>query len=93
MAFPRRNGLCHHIGRILFTVVWVHCDDHGSWATQGGEPAIRHEKHGPLQFNGTNFFLMREAIKRNRNITLYGLSWSFPGWFAARNALSTDQAE
>jgi hypothetical protein len=82
-----------YIGRILFTVVWVHSDDHGSWATQGGEPAIRHEKHGPLQFNGTNFFLMREAIKRNRNITLYGLSWSFPGWFAARNALSTDQAE
>ena len=65
----------------------------GFAANAGGEPAIRHSKSGPLAFNGTNFFLMREAVKRNRNITLYALSWSFPGWFAGRNALGIDQAE
>ena len=46
-----------------------------------------------MHYNGTNFFLMREAVKRNPNITLYALSWSFPGWFAGRNALGVDQAE
>lgn len=65
----------------------------GLAANAGGEPAVRHTKGGPLRYNGTNFFLMREAVKRNRNITLYGLSWSFPGWFAGRNALGVDQAE
>ena len=64
----------------------------GFAANAGGEPAIRHRKGGPLAFNGTNFFLMREAVKRNPNITLYALSWSFPGWFTGRNALGIDQA-
>ena len=65
----------------------------GAAANAGGEPAIRHTRTGALQFNGTNFFLMREAVKRNPNITLYCLSWSFPGWFSGRNALGQDQAD
>jgi len=61
-------------------------------ANAGGEQAIRHTPSGSLVFNGTNFFLMREAAKRNPNITLYGLPWSMPGWFSGRDALGHDQA-
>jgi hypothetical protein len=64
----------------------------GLAANAGGEQAIRHTPSGPLGFNGTNFFLMREAAKRNPNITLYGLPWSMPGWFSGRDALGHDQA-
>jgi len=53
----------------------------GLAANAGGEQAIRHTPSGSLVFNGTNFFLMREAAKRNPNISLYGLPWSMPGWF------------
>lgn len=64
----------------------------GLAANAGTEPAIRHTPQGPLDYNGTNFFLMRAAVARNPNITLYGLSWSFPGWFRNRTALGEDQA-
>jgi galactosylceramidase len=65
----------------------------GFAANAGGEPAIRHFRGGPLIFNGTNFFLMREAVARNPSITLYGLSWSFPGWYRDREVLGQEQAE
>jgi galactosylceramidase len=65
----------------------------GLAANAGGEPAVRHTPDGPPCYNGTNFFLMREAARRNPRIVLVGLSWSLPGWFEGRSAFTTAQAE
>jgi hypothetical protein len=78
--------------RIPDSLAQVEIGADGLAANAGGEQAIRHTPSGPLGFNGTNFFLMREAAKRNPNITLYGLPWSMPGWFSGRDALGHDQA-
>ena len=58
--------------RVTHTNTQVEIGADGLAANAGGEPAIRHTRGGPLVYNGTNFFLMREAVKRNPNITLYG---------------------
>lgn len=49
-------------------------------STTGTESS--HEPHpGVFDFHsGYEWFMMTEAVKRNPNITIYGLAWSFPSW-------------
>uniref|UniRef100_A0ACB8G554 Uncharacterized protein n=1 Tax=Sphaerodactylus townsendi TaxID=933632 RepID=A0ACB8G554_9SAUR len=46
----------------------------------GTEPSHMHYENDENYFRGYEWWLMKEAKKRNPNIKLIGLPWSFPGW-------------
>ncbi|KAM8781541.1 galactocerebrosidase [Rhynchonycteris naso] len=48
--------------------------------TDGTEPSHMHYELDENYFRGYEWWLMKEAKKRNPNIKLIGLPWSFPGW-------------
>ncbi|XP_059907836.1 galactocerebrosidase isoform X2 [Gadus macrocephalus] len=48
--------------------------------TDGTEPSHMHYENDENFFRGYEWWLMKEAKKRNPNITLIGLPWAFPGW-------------
>ncbi|KAK7903998.1 hypothetical protein WMY93_016605 [Mugilogobius chulae] len=48
--------------------------------TDGTEPSHMHYEDDENYFRGYEWWLMKEAKKRNPNITLAGLPWAFPGW-------------
>ncbi|XP_067894824.1 galactocerebrosidase isoform X2 [Heterodontus francisci] len=48
--------------------------------TDGTEPSHMHYENDKNYFRGYEWWLMKEAKKRNPNITLIGLPWAFPGW-------------
>ncbi|XP_028917992.1 LOW QUALITY PROTEIN: galactocerebrosidase [Ornithorhynchus anatinus] len=48
--------------------------------TDGTEPSHMHYEGDENYFRGYEWWLMKEAKKRNPNITLVGLPWAFPGW-------------
>ena len=49
-------------------------------STDGTEPSHMHTAEDENYQRGYEWSTMVEAKKRNPNITLYGLSWGFPGW-------------
>ncbi|XDV41708.1 hypothetical protein PO909_010519 [Leuciscus waleckii] len=48
--------------------------------TDGTEPSHMHSKDEGNFYRGYEWWLMKEAKKRNPNIKLIGLPWAFPGW-------------
>ncbi|KAJ8270022.1 hypothetical protein GJAV_G00109440 [Gymnothorax javanicus] len=48
--------------------------------TDGTEPSHMHYEDDENFFRGYEWWLMKEAKRRNPNITLIGLPWAFPGW-------------
>ncbi|XP_068451578.1 galactocerebrosidase isoform X2 [Clinocottus analis] len=48
--------------------------------TDGTEPSHMHYENDENYFRGYEWWLMKEAKKRNPNITLMCLPWAFPGW-------------
>nr|XP_020041477.1 galactocerebrosidase isoform X2 [Castor canadensis] len=48
--------------------------------TDGTEPSHMHYTLDENYFRGYEWWLMKEAKKRNPNIILMALPWSFPGW-------------
>ncbi|XP_076873927.1 galactocerebrosidase [Brachyhypopomus gauderio] len=48
--------------------------------TDGTEPSHMHDENDENYFRGYEWWLMKEAKKRNPNIILIGLPWAFPGW-------------
>ncbi|XP_060773967.1 galactocerebrosidase [Neoarius graeffei] len=51
-----------------------------SQTTDGTESSHMHNETDENYFHGYEWWLMKEAKKRNPNITLIGLPWAFPGW-------------
>ncbi|XP_026147349.1 galactocerebrosidase [Carassius auratus] len=51
-----------------------------SQTTDGTEPSHMHSKDDHNFFRGYEWWLMKEAKKRNPDIKLIGLPWAFPGW-------------
>ncbi|XP_014451885.2 galactocerebrosidase isoform X1 [Alligator mississippiensis] len=49
-------------------------------STDGTEPSHMHYENDENYFRGYEWWLMKEAKKRNPNIKLIGLPWTFPGW-------------
>ncbi len=49
-------------------------------STDGTEPSHMHSPDDENYERGYEWAVMVEAKRRNPNITLYGLSWGFPGW-------------
>ncbi|KAJ6661280.1 hypothetical protein lerEdw1_015417 [Lerista edwardsae] len=48
--------------------------------TDGTEPSHMHYENDENYFRGYEWWIMKEAKKRNPNIKLIGLPWAFPGW-------------
>ncbi|XP_073434328.1 galactocerebrosidase isoform X2 [Dendrobates tinctorius] len=48
--------------------------------TDGTEPSHMHYPDDQNYFRGYEWWLMKEAKKRNPDIKLVGLPWAFPGW-------------
>uniref|UniRef100_A0A672YTN4 Galactocerebrosidase n=1 Tax=Sphaeramia orbicularis TaxID=375764 RepID=A0A672YTN4_9TELE len=51
-----------------------------SYLPDGTEPSHMHYENDENYFRGYEWWLMKEAKKRNPDITLIGLPWAFPGW-------------
>ncbi|XP_058235523.1 galactocerebrosidase isoform X1 [Hemibagrus wyckioides] len=51
-----------------------------SQTTDGTEPSHMHNETDENYFRGYEWWLMKEAKKRNPDIMLIGLPWAFPGW-------------
>ncbi|XP_070609976.1 galactocerebrosidase isoform X2 [Erythrolamprus reginae] len=49
-------------------------------STDGTEPSHMHYENDENYFRGYEWWLMKEAKKRNPSIKLIGLPWAFPGW-------------
>ncbi|KAL2303857.1 hypothetical protein Nmel_009138 [Mimus melanotis] len=49
-------------------------------STDGTEPSHMHYENDENYFRGYEWWLMKEAKKRNPQIKLIGLPWAFPGW-------------
>uniref|UniRef100_A0A8D0HR55 Galactocerebrosidase n=1 Tax=Sphenodon punctatus TaxID=8508 RepID=A0A8D0HR55_SPHPU len=49
-------------------------------STDGTEPSHMHYEDDENYFRGYEWWLMKEAKKRNPNIKLIALPWAFPGW-------------
>ncbi|KAH0620446.1 hypothetical protein JD844_020905, partial [Phrynosoma platyrhinos] len=49
-------------------------------STDGTEPSHMHYENDENYFRGYEWWLMKEAKKRNSDIKLIGLPWAFPGW-------------
>ncbi|KAJ7415643.1 Galactocerebrosidase [Pitangus sulphuratus] len=49
-------------------------------STDGTEPSHMHYENDENYFRGYEWWLMKEAKKRNPNIKLIGLPWTFPRW-------------
>ncbi|XP_029453586.1 galactocerebrosidase isoform X2 [Rhinatrema bivittatum] len=59
-------------------------------STDGTEPSHMHYEDDENYFRGYEWWLMKEAKKRNPNITLIGLPWAFPGWIGRGEAWPYD---
>ncbi|HEX6624967.1 MAG TPA: hypothetical protein VF064_14755, partial [Pyrinomonadaceae bacterium] len=49
-------------------------------STQGSMPSHMHTRHDLDYTRGYTWWVLREAKKRNPNLTLDGTAWSAPGW-------------
>uniref|UniRef100_A0A663DL91 Galactocerebrosidase n=1 Tax=Aquila chrysaetos chrysaetos TaxID=223781 RepID=A0A663DL91_AQUCH len=49
-------------------------------STDGTEPSHMHYENDENYFRGYEWWLMKEAKKRNPKIKLIGLPWTFPAW-------------
>jgi len=62
-------------------------------STQGSEPSHMHTKDDLNYSRGYEWWLMREAKKRNPKITLDGCAWSCPSWVGNGNFWSQDMCD
>jgi galactosylceramidase len=62
-------------------------------STQGAEPSHMHTKDDLNYSRGYEWWLMREAKKRNPDITLDGCAWSCPNWVGNGNFWSQDMCD
>eukprot|EP00438_Fugacium_kawagutii_P001295 Skav226279 [mRNA] locus=scaffold3301:65612:66792:+ [translate_table: standard] len=56
-----------------------------SQSTDGTESSHMHDSDNVNLHTGYEWWLMKEAKKRNPNIKLYGLAWAFPSWVGNRS--------
>jgi galactosylceramidase len=62
-------------------------------STQGTEPSHMHTKNDENYFRGYEWWLMREAKKRNPAISLDGVAWSAPHWVGNNKFWSQDMCD
>jgi galactosylceramidase len=59
-------------------------------STQGSEPSHMHTANDLNFQRGYEWFLMKEAKRRNPSLTLDAVAWGAPGWVGGGNFYSTD---
>lgn len=62
-------------------------------STQGSMPSHMHFRGDINYSRGYTWWILREAKKRNPNLTLTGMAWSAPGWVGNGNFWSQDAAD
>ena len=62
-------------------------------STQGSEPTHMRTRKDEDYFRGYEWWLMREAKKRNPALTLDACAWGCPGWIGAGHFWSQDMAD
>jgi galactosylceramidase len=62
-------------------------------STQGSEPSHMHSPSDENYFRGYEWWLMKEAKKRNPSITLDGAAWGCPGWVGNGDFWSQDMCD
>jgi len=62
-------------------------------STQGSELSHMHSRDDENYSRGYEWWLMREAKKRNPEITLDGVAWGCPGWVGNGNFASQDMCD
>ena len=62
-------------------------------STQGSEPSHMHSRNDLNYSRGYEWWLMREARKRNPDLTLDACAWSCPGWVGNGNFWSQDMCD
>jgi len=62
-------------------------------STQGSEPSHMHSKDDLNYSRGYEWWLMREARKRNPGLTLDACAWGCPGWVGNGNFWSQDMCD
>ena len=62
-------------------------------STQGSEPSHMHTREDLNVYRGYEWWIMREAKKRNPKITLDAVAWGAPGWVGDGNFWSQDMAD
>jgi galactosylceramidase len=62
-------------------------------STQGAEPSHMHAKDDVNYSRGYEWWLMREAKKRNPDLTLDACAWGCPGWVGNGNFWSQDMCD
>jgi len=58
-------------------------------STEGSEPSHMHSRTDENYERGFEWWIMKEAKKRNPKITLHALAWDFPGWLKEANSQAT----
>ena len=62
-------------------------------STQGSMPSHMHTRNDLNYTRGYTWWILREAKKRNPNLTLDGTAWSAPGWIGNGEFWSQDAAD
>ena len=62
-------------------------------STQGSMPSHMHTRDDLNYQRGYTWWILREAKRRNPNLTLDGTAWSAPGWIGNGNFWSQDAAD
>jgi galactosylceramidase len=62
-------------------------------STQGSEPSHMHTRDDLNLYRGYEWWVMREAKKRNPHLTLDAVAWGAPGWIGNGNFWSKDMAD
>lgn len=62
-------------------------------ATQGSMPSHMHTRNDLNCSRGYTWWILREAKRRNPNLTLDGAAWAAPGWLGKGNFWSQDTAD
>jgi galactosylceramidase len=62
-------------------------------ATQGSMPSHMHTREDLNYSRGYTWWILREATKRNPDLTLDGTGWAAPGWIGHGNFWSQDGAD
>jgi galactosylceramidase len=78
-----------------FTYLKVEIGGDGN-STCGSEPSFARtsgELNSPNYLRGYEYWLMKEAVRRNEHIELDALQWSMPGWFKDQQVWSQDNAD
>lgn len=71
-------------------LVEIPCDSN---STQGSEPSHMHTRDDLNLYRGYEWWIMREAKKRNPKITLDAVAWGAPGWVGNGTFWSQDMAD